>query len=249
MQIGSFVTGLTGSGGAGAILWRWNETDASQFGADVYTPTTGTSVISFVSGQTDNYPTRLRLTLNNFTGVTQFPITDVLHFPARYMLYYKLHDRTGAGGGANDSVGWWFLSNGVGGASGFGWMFGTFPAVNAGRVVRNQAGVIAAGSTDPVIFQYLAAYPSVCNTLLVDCEPFPLPTATPRFTIRTQNFGNAANASNGNNLCQTDFAGSYTGWTGQTLDRLGIGARYTTAALTHTIDFVEMIVFAHPADW
>ena len=114
---GAIWTALAGGGGGGSspVLWKWNETDTTQFdlGSPVVVGAKAPETLTLVRVEgDDNGPTRLELTavydptISGGIGLL-IPVNDLPALPRRFVVRYEFVEVAGGGGVSYGIVGPW----------------------------------------------------------------------------------------------------------------------------------------------
>lgn len=229
---------------AGDVLWTWNETDVSQFSANLLTPSTGTAALSVATGA-ESRPV-VRETLTGFSGPAAFAIDYAL--PRRWRARVEFCDNQ-ASNLVTDCPAF-FVCNGLSGASFQGIGFELNYGSNNIDVVRYEGGVRAAvGATTTKAAAFNASSPNRGAIYEIEFEvsAIPCPASPPVWKATVHALSKDATTPHGGSCVrstQMSFGGT---WAGKSLDHLAIGARFGSQR-TGTIDLKDLQLLLHPMD-
>jgi len=223
-----------------STLFKWNETDLSQFdtATPLLTPSAGTAVLGVGAGIEG--PT-LDIVMTGSKGQALWDMG--LSLPRRYSLRARL-EAFGGGPSTSDNL-VFLLTNGGVGAACYGIQMpldgaGTFYIIEAGVRITTGTGGTSGGSTK-------TGETGLVTRLDVTRINDPLAAgAGPRFSFYIEL--HSKSGLNGDAIGREEFSHTFTaGWDGLSLDRLAFGIS-TSNAKTGTISVPELAVLKHPLD-
>jgi hypothetical protein len=226
------------------LLWRWNGTDVTQFGAQVnYGTITGTVVPTVVASAWGTNLLRITVTSLDSTNAEMavIPVTG-LSLPRRYGVRIRYSAQSFSGGGGGQARGYGWIGGYDSGGSGYGAAILCFDTSANRRVNQLLAGVVSQSS--------LAAGPTTAAGHETE-DDFTLssltPTGTPGYNLR--HVGRPAASSVVSAVNQNSPALTGT-WTGRTLTGFGLAfsASGVFTAWSGTIDIEAIEILTHPDD-
>lgn len=246
------MTTLFTSSGGGSLLWKWNETDVSQFGATILTPSAGSASLS--KQDTPGGPVIRITTTADCAGRAMFPVSALnLAAYRRYRIRFAVSNlqNFGANNRADVSFCNGASGSGVGGFFGYTLDFGTGTQFirdsGAGAPLGNGGATGISGVPTTAENRRL-----FCDGLLTQKQQSV--TSETDVSLDWTIKGEAAGSTlAGNSLLGSDLTGgdppTWLAKTNRVISTIAIGIFFAAApGLVATIDISELQVFLHPMD-
>lgn len=246
-QVYNTITNIrTGTPQVSHVLWRWNETDLTQFDTAVGGATSASATSGTVTPSVVSYPNgnRIRFALSSFIGWYGLPIASLV-LPRRYVLHIKLHV-TDSGTVTAEYLSA-FVAGNIGSVSAAN-TYAIAASIHSGGSHRVESGVLqtannAAGVTN---MNPPDADKGTIITLEVCHEESPS-AATPSFSIHRHGIYSSS-TNNSEAWGHEDFA-AFGSWTGQEMNRVGLGVVQIGATSTGNYEISDMRILRHPMDY
>lgn len=230
------VTFLTERAARRDVLWRWNETDVTQFGlASVTTPTGGTAGRSYNTSTTEG--PSVRFAGNGLQGRFMVPILG-LRLPPRWVFRFRA---TPSAVSANNLIAVLVLSN----ASASNLYGIELSQANASTldVFRCQAGTFTAATTITTVAPS-AAWPGNLYEIEGVTRYHAPYVGTPSVSLTVRHIAVGGSGA----ACVQQSSIGLGSWSGVTADRICLGLNADNAASSETVDFQELELLRHPMD-
>jgi hypothetical protein len=242
--LGAAMWAALTTGNSGPI-WKWNETDLTQFGADLHTPVAGTITPSIDSSNAEG--NRLILTMAAFEGLSVFPVIDVVSFPRRFVWFLRIFTLPAQNN--MDGVLFAFAHNNGADAVYRGLHYYRSSSGGANYQARAyRGGAEEAGSPTGDSANIVSTEPGGWVEGIIEREPDPVDVSDGELdcSVVVRSFAAGGNSHDGS-ILNLDSIVWNADWTGETLNRIGYGF-FANTAQNSVLSIASMAVFRHPMD-